>query len=376
MVNESLALVAAGALWLGVFISGRLLAVVFDRLDLSPSRLNVARVACSGAGMAVAAIISLWYFPAGVVLDLGLTDSTLAAVLLNAAIGTLIAFVAVWAVSRGVAPPLRDAGRFGPAPWSYRVVVLVAISAVVVPFELLLFGVYDVGPFVQIALFIVAFFGKNNLQTALAPKTGGRFREPTPTERERVRDAYEQFGRTPPPMLVIPPEDNCGQTFLFGLGDYEWVFVEETLLSDHTDEELAVVLAQADEQHRRGAQWLKVLFQLCLLTMLSLYLGYGVDTVLGNGSHWAFLTSIAVGTGALVIGFVLLYPLPRAARTRVFTADTFAAETLGQVTVRQVYADVGEDVLETRRNTGTFSSVPSLSDRLVRLDEMTTEQAD
>lgn len=158
-------------------------------------------------------------------------------------------------------------------------------------------------------------------------------RDPTTSERQRLERCYDRFGSSPGTVVVFEDIGSDVGVFDAGRGSTHRTWVRESVLETATDDDLAVLLAEADEK-TRAYYWEHLaaipIVAVTLLSNLALLLST-VDPESLNGMVVTGQLLIALG-GPPLFAVVLF-----SARRCSYRADDVASTHLGPETVRDVY---------------------------------------
>ncbi|ELY56433.1 hypothetical protein [Natronolimnohabitans innermongolicus] len=188
-----------------------------------------------------------------------------------------------------------------------------------------------------IVLVLAAFASLLCLPFIGHPTVGSR--DPTPAERRRLERCYERFDRSPGTLVIFDRALRDVAVFDAGRGSSRWAWVSESVLESATDDELAILLAQANERSRRH-QWGFAIAEFVLLVSgITLFFNAFVFLELSGFSA----QNVAIA-GLSALGIAGSVGSARAARRCSYLADAFASRQFGAETVRRTYLEYGNSI--------------------------------
>lgn len=254
------------------------------------------------------------------------------------------ALAGVYAVQRALKPTVDDC-----CGWTYTVrpqdrrrkwvAIAILVVGPVPSFVLISSVLVPINPVTMfpIVLVLAALASLLCLPFVGHPSVGSR--DPTPTERRRLERCYERFDRSPGTLVIFDRALRDVAVFDAGRGSSRWTWVNESVLESATDDELAVLLAQATERSRRH-QWGFAIAEFVLLVS-GITLFFNAFVFLELRGFSAPNLAIAVLSGLGIVGSV---GSARAARRCSYLADEFASRQFGAETVRRTYLEYGSAI--------------------------------
>lgn len=373
--------IVAGSLVGVLVVFSRLLARTVRRAEWSPSAKRVA----VNSGRLVVALLAvggsyLLYLrvPAFEPFVTGLSPDRVAA--LGAAVEHAVgmgapALIGVYAVQRELKPTVDDV-----CEWTYTVrprdrrrkwlaITLVVVGPAACFAVISSDGIpIDTVSLFPIVLVLAALASLLCLPFVGHPTVGSR--DPTSSERRRIERCYDRFDRSPGTLVIFDRSLRDVAVFDAGRGDSRWTWISESLLESASDDELAVLLAQADERTRRH-QWGYAIAEFVLL----------ISAITLFFNAFAFLelrgfTPLNIGIAAVsILGIAASVGAAIAGRRCSYHADDVASRQFGPETVRRTYLEHGERVAYLDHSDGDgfltrlMKGEPPIDDRIERLTD-------
>lgn len=237
-----------------------------------------------------------------------------------------------------------------------RVLVTATLFCIGLLFGLATLELVPYGTVWLVAGGLAVLFAYYYFSMQIDPRGWDGIREPTPDERQLIERCYDRFDQTPDQCVVFAVEERwrpLSVTNLPGIGR-PVVWVEKSFLEDVTEDELTVLLAQADGTARKHASAYKTLYPGA----------FGVGAILVG---WTLLEfqSLWYTAGVVVCLLVVAAAAYSRLETVTFAADDDASERFGPETVCSVYR-------EYRQYVDDAFSIP-LDERLERLEDRIDE---
>lgn len=229
------------------------------------------------------------------------------------------------------------------------------------------------------------FFLRSYIRYPARPLTVSRIRDPTDEERDRIEAAYDRIGETPGNVIVFrhDVDEQPRSVRVAGRGALRTLWVRDAFLEDVPDDELAAVIAAAEGRlQRRFTLTLQTVAVPILFIFAGLVLMAGV--VIDDPANAAQVGG--AGLLAVVLGFGLIPVVYRQTRRKVYRADEFACEAVGDEPVRSAFRQYETELaFESRdfdpapngyvtdpdeaRGPRAFRAVPVMATRLRTIDE-------
>lgn len=292
----------------------------------------------------------------------------------------LIALAAIYPVSRGLDPAVRDVldqthtvpRRYRRRRWTAH--AFATLSVPVVGFSLIANGVSDVW---LVAALAAVFFGWLVIRGPVV-SFAYRTRDPTGEERSRIERCFDRFDRDAPTVVVFDDESEDLDVRLMGRGGVRTLWLQESLLSENGDDELAALLAAEDRKNRRRFyERTFFAFTTGIVALGSLLVAL-LEIAAGIGGSLAFLSvspdrSLPWAVAGVVEGALLIGGNYRTRRV-VYEADRFATSRFDPAVVRRVYDRYAETitVVDSEQVRSEYqwklAIEPSMEDRIRRIE--------
>lgn len=334
--------VGLGVLIVGTYALSRLTGVILRRIDLSAQRTKVVAIYSRLAVIAVGVVASVVLYtrypllePIVLVLESEIGVPLVRGLVHGIGIG-IVALATVYAAHRGLTPTVKAVLDQRHAVESHRrrrlwlahAMLIVGYPALGLPLIGAGFGELWLVGF-TVALASIWLYVRFPL-VSFAYRT----RDPTAAERTRIERCFDRFDRRPPKVVVFDDADEDPDVRLDGHGTDRCLWLNEFVLSDADDDELAVILAEEAEKNRgyyyeyaRGALVAIVTAGVAGFVALDGLLSLGLFGW-GTPSAW---------TGAFVGGLVVFFGCNWAARRVIRRADDAICTRLDPDLVRHSY---------------------------------------
>lgn len=346
--------VGLGLLLVGMYVLARVVSVGVRYVTVSEKRTKqlvvYSRVCVMGVGVIFAAALYFRYLFLGPVIAIVAVDDGWFLWGLGHGIGSgTVMLASIYTAARGLESPLKsvlEQRHTVPQRYRRRLWTAHALAVLSGPTVVLWWVFADAINGWLVAGSAAVLFGWLALRTPVV-SVAYRTRDPTPEEQARIDRCFDRFDRSAPTIVLFNDESEDLDVKLIGHGPVRTLWMQESLLSDSSDDELAALLAAEDEKNSR---WF---YERVFSTFgIGAFVLWGISIALFDLVGTLFSLELVAGNlwtlgqwiGAAVVALSLVIAVNWRTRRAVYEADRFAASRTDPETVRRVYDRYAETI--------------------------------